>query len=104
MSQGVDLINIPLTCELDSVATTSDMKYDLIGYHQFDSLMERYNKQNEQEIIVKFLRMGSRITVVPNSKIIDWFHLRSKYISYKIFYESNKPMNLLISIMNHTSR
>lgn len=91
LSQGVDLINIPLTCELDSVATTSDMKYDLIGYHQFDSLMERYNKQNEQEIIGKVLKDGkSRITVVPNSKIIDWFHLRSKYISYKIFYESKQ--------------
>ena len=25
--------------------------------------------------------------MVPSSKIIDWFHLRSKYISYKIFYE-----------------
>lgn len=88
LSQGVDLINIPLTEGQDFATNTFDIKYDLINYHHFDLLMESYNQQNEQEINAKVLKDGkSRITVVPSSKIIDWFHLRSKYISYKIFYE-----------------
>ena len=105
MSQGVDLINIPLTEGQDFATNTFDIKYDLINYHHFDLLMESYNQQNEQEIIANVLKDGkSRITVVPSSKIIDWFHLRSKYISYKIFYEPKQNQEHIDFIMNRTSR
>ena len=57
LSQGVDLINIPLTEGQDFATNTFDIKYDLINYHHFDLLMESYNQQNEQEIIAKVLRM-----------------------------------------------
>ena len=74
LSQGVDLINIPLTEGQDFATNTFDIKYDLINYHHFDLLMESYNQQNEQEIIANVLKDGkSRITVVPSSRSLIGF-------------------------------
>ena len=90
LSLGVDLINVPL---VDATVDTIDAKYEFINYHEFDSLMNEYKDQFEEDVIDKVSKDKiTRISVVPRSNIVDWFHLRSKYISYKLFYES-KDLN-----------
>ncbi|RCK56409.1 hypothetical protein Cantr_05920 [Candida viswanathii] len=88
-SFGVDLINVPL---LDgaTVDAVGDEKHDFVNYHEFDSLMAEYTDQFESSVVAKVTQDKiTRIAVVPDPNIIDWFHLRSKYISYKLFYEAD---------------
>ncbi|EER32172.1 conserved hypothetical protein [Candida tropicalis MYA-3404] len=90
LSLGVDLINVPL---LDSSVEDINESFEMINYHEFDELMDIYKNQFEKGIIDKITKDKlTRISVIPHSNIIDWFHLRSKYISYKLFYES-KDLN-----------
>ncbi|RLV90268.1 Uncharacterized protein JA1_004679 [Spathaspora sp. JA1] len=91
MSLPVDLMNIPLT-EKDQQqheeADIADCVVELVDYHQFEPLMNEYIEQFKQDIISKVNQdHKARIAVVPTSDIVDWFHLRSKYISYKLFHQ-----------------
>ncbi|KAG7661699.1 uncharacterized protein J8A68_004757 [[Candida] subhashii] len=89
LSLGVDLMNIPLeNSKVDK--DVKDCKYELIDYHQFEPLMNEYAEKFKEDIIAKVEQDHiTRVGVVPTSDIVDWFHLRSKYISYKLFQEDN---------------
>ena len=100
LSLGVDLINVPL---LDSSVEDINESFEMINYHEFDELMDIYKNQFEKGIIDKITKDKlTRISVIPHSNIIDWFHLRSKYISYKLFYESKdlNPIDFIMNLMN----
>ncbi|EMG47052.1 hypothetical protein G210_2672, partial [Candida maltosa Xu316] len=93
-SFGVDLINVPM--QGATIDPINEPKYEFINYHEFDSLMETFRQESEDEIISKVKQDKlTRICVEPNANILDWFHLRSKYISYKLFYENkdNSPID-----------
>ncbi|KAK6461862.1 gcn5-related n-acetyltransferase [Scheffersomyces coipomensis] len=82
----IPLVSIPL---VDAKPVEGiDEKFELIPYHKFKPYLSIHNKQLKAEIIEKVKQDHlSRVTLVPTSDLVDWFHLRSKYISYKLFHE-----------------
>ncbi|KAK6455254.1 lysine acetyltransferase [Scheffersomyces xylosifermentans] len=90
-SFAVDLIHVPLKDhETIGVDEKLDDKFELIRYHQFEPYLDVYREQLNNEIVEKVKKdHKSRVTLTPTADIIDWFHLRSKYISYKMFHEQN---------------
>lgn len=83
-SFAVPLLNVPLV--------EHDQKYlpepnvHLIRYHEFDGLFRVLNEHCEQELRQKVGSDGiDRISVNPTAEYIDWFHLRVKYFSTKLF-------------------
>ncbi|EAZ63279.2 Lysine acetyltransferase (Lysine N(6)-acetyltransferase) (LAT) [Scheffersomyces stipitis CBS 6054] len=85
----VDLVNIPLQ-NVEAIETEVSANVSPISYHQFAPYLMSHNKQVRRKIAAKVDDDHlSRVTLVPNSDIVDWFHLRSKYISYKMFHEKN---------------
>lgn len=85
-SFGIDLMNIPMGEIDDTVGLTSE--YELLNYHTFSPLLEMYAKQVDTELSLKTTEDKiTRVSIVPSGDLIDWFHIRSKYISYKLHYE-----------------
>lgn len=84
MLMPVDLIHIPMTSdqfEVDGVA-------EPIHYHQFAPVMDEYARQLDAKCRQRTAADGKmRVQVIPSADIVDWFHVRAKYISYKKFYE-----------------
>lgn len=61
----------------------------LVGYHEFKPLIELYNKHTFKRIENQEDNK-TRVTIDINEHIIDWFHLRAKYVHYQTFNEE-KP-------------
>ena len=93
-SFGIDLMNIPVG-EIDDIVALSS-EYELINYHTFAPLLEMYAKQVDTELSLKTIQdKTTRVSIVPSGDLVDWFHVRSKYISYKLHYEKfdEKPFD-----------
>lgn len=87
-SFAVPLLNFPL--KPSNTAYENSANVSLIKYHEFDSLFEQYNGHFEKEMIAKVEADGvDRISVDPTSQYIDWFHLRVKFFSTKLFGHSD---------------
>lgn len=62
----------------------------LLTYHQFGDLLEFHNRQFNDEITAKVLSDHTeRVSINPTLDIVDWFHIRAKFISSKIFYQQD---------------
>lgn len=62
----------------------------LIKYHQFEDLLKSYKLQAEEMIVLGVNCDGKpRVTIDINSHIIDWFHLRAKFISLHCFHNDH---------------
>lgn len=85
---AVPLLNFPLT---DSgVEYEKPQNVELVRYHEFDGLFKQYNEHFDLEMRKLVETDGiDRISVDPTSQYIDWFHLRVKYFSTKLFGETN---------------
>ncbi|KAK6200982.1 gcn5-related n-acetyltransferase [Scheffersomyces amazonensis] len=82
----VPLVSIPLQTGKPEEGISENFK--LLDYHTFEPYLKVHNEQLSKEIIKKVNKDHlSRVTLVPNSDLVDWFHLRCKYISYKLFHE-----------------
>ncbi|KAI5958595.1 hypothetical protein KGF57_002440 [Candida theae] len=82
----VDLIDISLRNV--SQVEPPQVEYELIEYHQFQELMDQYKIYFEQDVIAKVEQdHKSRVSINPTSDLVDWFHLRAKFITYKLFHE-----------------
>ncbi|CAI5759176.1 unnamed protein product [Candida verbasci] len=87
-SYPVDTLSIPLK---DQDLSPIEASYEFIPYHQFEPLMSKYNEKLKSEIIEKVKKdHKTRVSIIPDSHIIDWFHLRAKYLSYKLYHEKSK--------------
>ncbi|KAG5420086.1 hypothetical protein I9W82_001966 [Candida metapsilosis] len=84
----VDLINIPRKGISQIELPKSTIDYELIEYHQFKQLMDEYRSHFEQDMKTKVNEdHKTRVSINPTSDVIDWFHLRAKFITYKLFHE-----------------
>lgn len=62
----------------------------LIKYHEFGDLFGQYNQHFEKEMMAKVESDGiDRISINPTSQYLDWFHLRVKFFSTKIFGDNS---------------
>lgn len=62
----------------------------LIKYHKFEDLLKSYKLQAEEMIVLGVNCDGKpRVTIDINSHIIDWFHLRAKFISLHCFHKDH---------------
>ncbi|CAH6720322.1 hypothetical protein CLIB1444_03S09340 [[Candida] jaroonii] len=61
----------------------------LVSYHEFKPLIDIYNKYTTERI-ESYNDNKTRVTIDINEHIVDWFHLRSKYVHYQAFNEE-KP-------------
>jgi len=104
-SFGVPLLNFPLSQtgqDYDAIVKQDEDDVQLIKYHDFQELMEVYNKQFETEMINKTKKdHKTRVSIDPSLDFIDWFHLRAKFISHKLFHhhlniDSSLPYDELI--------
>ena len=88
-SFAVPLLDFPLAQtgdEYDTMVKQDEDIVELIKYHDFETLMEAYNKEVESEMINKTkMDHKTRVSVNPSLDFIDWFHLRAKFISHKLF-------------------
>lgn len=83
----IDLINILLKGKVTEVEPPQ-VDYELIEYHQFHELMDVYRAHFEQDMINQVKQdHKTRVSIKPTSDLIDWFHLRAKFITYKLFHE-----------------
>lgn len=83
-SFAVPLLKFPLSSSDSEYVPTENV--ELVRYHDFDKLFRQYNEHFDGEMRAKVAADGiDRITVDPTSQYIDWFHLRVKYFSTKLF-------------------
>jgi GNAT superfamily N-acetyltransferase len=86
-SHPIPLINIAPSIE------KFDLKHtvELIKYHNFESYMNLHAAQFDKKMVqdVKTDKK-SRVSVIPTSDLVDWFHLRAKYISNKLTAPNDK--------------
>lgn len=83
----VPLVNVPLTPSASAYEQTDNVQ--LIKYHQFESLFKQYNQHFEKAMLDKVAHDGiDRISINPTSQYVDWFHLRVKFLSTKLFGET----------------
>lgn len=68
--------------------TVSNDTVEYIGYHEFEPYFKIYRERYERSIEEK-LTQDHRTRVSANITLdyVDWFHLRSKYISYHLFHQ-----------------
>lgn len=99
-SFGVPLLRFGLSADgedFDSVLKKDEEKVDLIKYHEFEGLMATYNKQFETEMVAKTdSDHKTRVSINPSLDFIDWFHIRAKFISHKLF---NRDLNIDSSLL-----
>lgn len=87
-SLPVPYLNFPLSPSDSPYEKQQDVS--LIKYHEFGPLFEQYNQHFEKEMTVKVAADGiERISVNPTSQYLDWFHLRVKFFSTKLFGNTN---------------
>lgn len=88
-SFGVPLLSFPLSKtgdDYDAIVKQDEDAVELVKHHGFEELMQTYNKQFELDMINKTkIDRKTRVTINPSLDFIDWFHLRAKFISHKLF-------------------
>ncbi|CUM65684.1 uncharacterized protein PRCAT00003332001 [Priceomyces carsonii] len=94
-SFNVPLVRIKLTKPSNSdtfeeIRAKEDIEIGFIKYHEFGPYMELYSQQLKEKLRKKVENdKKPRVSLVPTADIIDWFHLRAKYFSFKLFHESS---------------
>lgn len=82
-SFGVPIAKIPLQ---PSTQFRLPQGASLVEYHNFEYLFAHYRDHFAAEMSAKVSQDGiERITVVPTADFVDWFHLRAKFLSTRIF-------------------
>lgn len=62
-----------------------NVKIEPIMYHTFDELLDRYGMHLTHELEQKVAKdHKERVVVEPVLEIVDWFHLRSKFVASKL--------------------
>lgn len=62
--------------------------FELIDYHGFEEVATIFADQTEQSLLEKVQSDHlTRVSIVPEPWIYDWFHIRAKFISYMLFHE-----------------
>ncbi|CAH2351466.1 uncharacterized protein CLIB1423_03S06942 [[Candida] railenensis] len=92
----VPLLKFPLGTEIinDKFIGEDEYQFSELKFHQFEELLQFHNTQFDKEIVDKVTKDGKpRVTINPNQDFIDWFHLRSKFISSKLFYAGKSDIN-----------
>lgn len=83
---AVDVTHIPMTKDVFSLEETEIP----LHYHNFGEYMQIYANQLEATCRTKVEQdHKTRVAMVPSGHVVDWFHVRSKYIAHKMFYDSN---------------
>lgn len=91
-SFGVPLLKMPLASSTTIFGAPDGVS--LVKYHDFDSLFKTYNLHFAAEMETKVAADGiERISVNPTSAYIDWFHLRVKFFSSKLFGDSGLQLD-----------
>lgn len=98
----VPLTYIPLVIEQKSnvnqfkeLVDKESSTVELIEYHDFEEVYEAYSKFYDEEFTKRTLDdHKERICVSPDANFVDWFHLRSKYVSHNIFHKSIPPIDI----------
>lgn len=96
-SFDVPLVHIPLGTKAAGTAygTAPDHdhehhEFEFVKYHQFDKLLQFHNKQYDAEVSAQVAQDHKlRVTIDPTLDYVDWFHLRSKFVSSKLFYKDH---------------
>lgn len=82
-SFGVPIAKIPLQ---PSTKLELPQGASLVEFHNFEYLFAHYRDHFAGEMEAKVKQDGiERITVVPTADFVDWFHLRAKFLSTRIF-------------------
>ena len=98
---GFVFFNVPLTTipvpellsSFDQVVKNEKDSIDLIKYHDFSSLFETYSSQFNNDLKNKTTEdKRMRVSLIPNLGTLDWFHLRAKFISQRLF-NSHVPVD-----------
>lgn len=96
-SFGVDLLQMPIAFltpnkhfpvieseEFDHVNVPEGVLLT-VQFDDFGPLLQEFKSLNEQDIIAKVAHDSKeRVSLDISSHLIDWFHLRAKFISYKL--------------------
>lgn len=91
-SFGIPLSYVPLTIDngennYEKYVSELLAKVLPIKYHQFEPVYKVFNQYQEQKLSQLVAKDGSgRVSINPSADYVDWFHLRSKYISHHTFY------------------
>lgn len=88
-SYPVDLINIP-------VVKTQPIEEEVLvlKYHDFEDILKVYKNQLTKDVLHQVeTDHKTRVFLTPTSHIVDWFHLRSKFISYMLTHEEQKRVD-----------
>lgn len=108
-SFAVDIVEMPVDLVLDPkwFSSTSDLInvpegiLQPVKFDEFGPLVDQYKKQDEQEIIAKVGNDAKpRVTLDLSSNQIDWFHLRAKYIHFKLSEYEQGESSKNIDFMN----
>ncbi|KAI5965911.1 uncharacterized protein KGF55_001275 [Candida pseudojiufengensis] len=87
---GIDLIKIDFDQDLE-FKIDSKIKHETIAFHQFEELMEKYKFKFISEIESEVAKdHKTRVSIDPTSHLIDWFHLRSKFVTHRTFESSEE--------------
>lgn len=81
--------------------------FELIDYHGFEEVATAFNKQAEQTLLdlVESDHL-TRVSIVPEPWIYDWFHIRAKFISYMLFHEKSldEEFDFASATYQHTAK
>ncbi|KAI5954970.1 hypothetical protein KGF54_001531 [Candida jiufengensis] len=101
-SFGIDLVKIDINDNLN-LDDVPDISYDIIPYHDFENLIQQYRSKFLSEIEHKISKdHKTRISINPTSHLIDWFHLRSKFITYKLFESKQESQQDFFDFQNES--
>ncbi|KAG7192445.1 uncharacterized protein KQ657_001846 [Scheffersomyces spartinae] len=108
-SLPVDYLEIPLkttqsnTNKAQSVVLNNEVVTP-IQYQDFGPFFEKYGEAVDDWIKKEISVDGkSRVCLTPTSDLIDWFHLRSKYLSFMMFHP-NKSFDFLNSTYSEITK
>ncbi|CAK7914264.1 hypothetical protein CAAN3_15S03906 [[Candida] anglica] len=89
-SFAVPLVKVPIGDHTSSPPIKFDHTYELLHYKQFEEILDIHNSQfNAKLAQLTATDFKSRVALDPTVDIVDWFHLRAKFISSKLFYKDN---------------
>lgn len=92
---GFKFFDVPLTAipvpklvsSFEQAVKNEKASVNLVKYHDFSSLFESYSNQLSNTLKNKTAEdKNMRVSLIPNLGTLDWFHLRAKFISQRLFY------------------
>lgn len=87
----VPLISLPLKPKKQDLP----LEAHLLGFHEAEGLFQQYAGFLSNKLTNLVQKDGiERISIKPSADIVDWFHLRAKYSSYKLFCHQEVELNV----------